>query len=243
MAALWTQYKKSNKASLVDWGWAFSFTMSAIFCFLALDGHTARKLIMTLMFTIWSLRLSSYLLLNRIISHEDDPRYEALKEKWGSKAHKKFFFFFQFQAMSVAVLSLPLVVVSFNPDTRLTWMELIGVILWFVAMMGETLADKQLSDFKSDPANRGKTCNEGLWRYSRHPNYFFEWLVWVSYSVYAFWSPYGYISIISPLLMLYFLLRVTGIPATEEQALKSRGDDYRNYQQKTSAFIPWFPKA
>ena len=83
----------------------------------------------------------------------------------------------------------------------------------------------------------------GLWRYSRHPNYFFEWLVWVAYCVFAWPSPWGWATIYCPLLMLFFLFRVTGIPMTEEQALRSRGDDYRDYQRTTSAFVPWFPKA
>ena len=85
--------------------------------------------------------------------------------------------------------------------------------------------------------------DRGLWRYSRHPNYFFEWLVWIAYAMFALASPWGWISLACPAVMLYFLLRVTGIPATEAQALKSRGDDYREYQRTTSAFVPRRPKA
>jgi steroid 5-alpha reductase family enzyme len=89
---------------------------------------------------------------------------------------------------------------------------------------------------------RGRACRVGLWRYSRHPNYFFEWLIWIAFFVFALGSPYGWITVYCPLLMLYFLLRVTGIPATEEQALKSRGEAYRECQRTTSVFVPWFPK-
>ena len=100
----------------------------------------------------------------------------------------------------------------------------------------------QLQGFKKDPANRGKTCRAGLWSYSRHPNYFFEWLIWVSFFIFASASPYGWISIVCPVLIFYFLFKVSGIPATEAQALRTKGDDYRDYQRTTSAFFPWFPK-
>ena len=110
-----------------------------------------------------------------------------------------------------------------------------------MALAGESAADRQLEAFRRDPANRGKTCRVGLWRVSRHPNYFFEWLVWVAYFVFALASPWGWVTIYCPALMLFFLFRVTGIPATEAQALKSRGEDYRQYQRTTSAFFPWFP--
>ena len=103
-------------------------------------------------------------------------------------------------------------------------------------------ADAQLHRFKQDPANKGKTCQVGLWHYSRHPNFFFEWLIWVSYALYAMGSPSGAWGWLSPALMLYFVTKVTGIPATEAQALRSRGDEYRKYQQTTSAFFPWPPK-
>jgi steroid 5-alpha reductase family enzyme len=109
-----------------------------------------------------------------------------------------------------------------------------------MSLSGEALADRQLESFKRDPQNRGRVCDVGLWRYSRHPNYFFEWLIWLSYALYASTSPAGWAAWIAPALILYFLLRVTGIPATEAQALRSRGDAYRRYQARTSPFVPWF---
>jgi len=104
------------------------------------------------------------------------------------------------------------------------------------------VADAQLAKFKRIAANRGKVCRVGLWNYSRHPNYFFEWLVWVAWALFALPSPAGYVGLIGPVLMFYFLFRVTGIPATEAQALRSRGEEYRRYQETTSAFVPWFHK-
>jgi steroid 5-alpha reductase family enzyme len=111
-----------------------------------------------------------------------------------------------------------------------------------IAVGGEALADFQLHRFKADPANRGKTCRAGLWNYSRHPNYFFEWLVWCAYALYACASPGGWAGLACPLLMFYFLFRVTGIPLTEAQAVKTKGEDYLDYQRTTSVFVPWFHK-
>ena len=115
-----------------------------------------------------------------------------------------------------------------------------AVALWAVAIVGEAAADRQLDRFKRDPANRGRLCDVGLWRYSRHPNYFFEFVIWISYALYAAGSPFGWSGIVSPALILYFLFRVTGIPLTEAQALRSRGEAYRRYQETTSVFVPWF---
>ena len=129
-----------------------------------------------------------------------------------------------------------------NPAPQLHALELAGAALWLLALGGEALADAQLAAFKRDSANKGRVCAVGLWRFSRHPNYFFEWLIWVAFFVFALGSPRGWVAIIGPASILYLLLRVTGIPLTEEQALRSKGDAYRRYQQTTSAFIPWFPK-
>ena len=111
-----------------------------------------------------------------------------------------------------------------------------------MAVLGETIADRQLARFRADPENRGKTCNQGLWRYSRHPNYFFEWIHWFAYIFLAVGSPHWWLALLGPLVMAVFLLKITGIPYTELQSLKSKGESYREYQRTTSAFIPWFPK-
>ena len=100
----------------------------------------------------------------------------------------------------------------------------------------------QLKQFKANPANKGRVCQAGLWNFSRHPNYFFEWLVWVAFFLFALGSPWGWVTIYCPALMLFFLLKVTGIPMTEELAVKTKGDAYREYQRTTSVFVPWFKK-
>jgi steroid 5-alpha reductase family enzyme len=122
-------------------------------------------------------------------------------------------------------------------------LEIGGLALWAVALAGEALADKQMSRFKAAPSNAGAVCRTGLWKYSRHPNYFFESLVWWAYFLFAAAAPTGWVTLYCPLGMLYLLLRVTGIPETEAQAVRSKGEAYRAYQRTTSAFVPWFPRA
>ena len=132
---------------------------------------------------------------------------------------------------------------TFADDQALTWQDGLGVAIWAIGVAGEAVADAQLARFRADPGHRGRTCRAGLWRYSRHPNYFFEWLTWWAYVAIAWGAPHGWVALFGPAVMLLFLFKVTGIPYTEAQALRSRGDDYRAYQRTTSAFVPWFPRA
>lgn len=168
----------------------------------------------------------------------EDGRYVQLRKDWARGFALRMGGFFQLQAASVVFLGIPFLAASANPDPSLRALEWAGAALWLVAISGEALADAQLAMFKRGPKNAGGVCDEGLWRYSRHPNYFFEWLIWVSYFVFGCASPWGWLGIMSPACILYLLLRVTGIPMTEEQSVRSRGDAYRRYQERTSAFVP-----
>jgi steroid 5-alpha reductase family enzyme len=140
------------------------------------------------------------------------------------------------------MFSVPFLVVAYNSSPGLTFFDVLGILVWIVAVGGEALADRQLAKFRANPANRGKTCRAGLWKYSRHPNYFFEFTHWFAYILLGAGSSYYWVTFFGPAIMLLFLYKVTGIPYTEKQALLSRGEDYREYQRTTSAFIPWFPK-
>jgi steroid 5-alpha reductase family enzyme len=140
------------------------------------------------------------------------------------------------------VLSAPLLLASRNANPTLHPLEIAGVALRAVGLVGESIADRQLAAFRRDPANKGQVCDVGLWRYSRHPNYFFEWTIWVGYAAFALASPLGALALASPALMLHFLINVTGVRATEAQALRSKGEKYRRYQERTSMFVPLPPK-
>jgi steroid 5-alpha reductase family enzyme len=151
--------------------------------------------------------------------------------------------FFQLQALAALLLALPFLVVATAPSPLPAWAAVAAVAVWLVAVGGESLADRQLAAWRGEPANKGRTCRAGLWRYSRHPNYFFEWLHWFTYPLLAVGAGHAWVTWLGPVVMLATLLKGTGIPYTEQQALRSRGDDYRAYQRTTSMFVPWFPRA
>jgi steroid 5-alpha reductase family enzyme len=239
MAAIWLWHLRLRNVGVVDVGWAASVTLLAcLYAFLG-SGLALRRIVIATMVAVWGTRLCLYLLRDRVRGRPEDPRYADLRARDSWAAAGSFFPFFQAQAVLAVILSLPALLAAFNPAPQLSALERSAVVLWAVALAGEAIADRQLEVFKATTTARGKTFQGGLWRYSRHPNYFFEWLVWVAYATFALASPWGPLALVCPAIMLYLLFRVTGIPATEAQALRSRGDDYRRYQQTTSAFVPW----
>ena len=237
-AALWAVQRRTKDASLVDVGWAAGLGAMALLCAAVLPGDPGRRALVGAMGAAWSARLAWHLYTDRVRGKGEDGRYAALRASWGEDADRNFFWFFQAQGALAALLALPFAALASLPGP-LGLLDAAGAALWLVGVAGERAADAALARFRADPANKGKACREGLWRYSRHPNYFFEWTHWLAYALMA---PGDWHVWVSPAVMLYFLLRVTGIPATEEQALRSRGDDYRRYQRETSKFIPWFPR-
>jgi steroid 5-alpha reductase family enzyme len=246
MTLLWRLGIRHRNMSYVDVGWSANFALLAVLDATLGGGAPPRRAVIGAMVALWSLRLAIHL-ARRIAGAPEDGRYAELRRRWGGHGeaalNRRFLGFFQLQAALNVFLSLPLLVACQNPAPALAPIEWLGVAIWCLALLGETRADAELARFKADPAHRGQVCAVGLWRYSRHPNYFFEWLVWVAFAVFAIGSPpFGYAAVLMPALMLYFLLRVTGIPATESQSLRSKGEAYRAYQRRTSAFVPWFPR-
>lgn len=228
---------------IVDIAWSYSFIVIAVIYAGLGAGWPIRRALVATMATLWALRLGTHLLVRIARKHpEEDGRYRQLRKDWGSVFMVKMAGFFQLQALSVVLLGYPFLASCSNPAVGVKPLEWAGCVLWLIAISGEALSDAQLSWFKKSPANRGNVCDVGLWRYSRHPNYFFEWLIWVSYFLFASASNWGWVSILSPACILFLLLRVTGIPATEEQSVRSKGDLYRRYQERTSAFVPLPPK-
>lgn len=244
MAAVWIFSYATNNASWVDVAWAYSFTGVALAALLLAHPLTPPTIFLAGMTALWSLRLGTHLLV-RVGAHpeREDPRYTAFRGHFPKRTWLVFFGFFQMQALLVVLLSAPLALVATAGPVSLGAWHWAGFGIWMFALAGETLADAQLAAFRRNPANTGKTCRGGLWSWSRHPNYFFEWLVWVAWFVFLLPSPLGFLMVYVPLLMLWFLLRVTGIPATEARAIESRGDEYRRYQQTTSLFLPMPPRA
>lgn len=243
MAITFAFSQKIRNAGIVDVVWSAGFAPVALYFALASSGNPLRRAMVATMVALWSLRLGSYLFV-RVKGHhpQEDRRYSQLRLEWGAQADRKMFWFFQLQGGLLMVLSVPFLLASLNARSSISWIEWFGLFVWGVGLIGESAADDQLKKFKADPANRGKVCQAGLWQYSRHPNYFFEWVIWVAFFLFASGSHWGWITIYCPALMLFFLLRVTGIPMTEELAVKTKGDAYREYQRATSSFVPWFKR-
>ncbi|MBD9369715.1 DUF1295 domain-containing protein [Xanthomonas sp. XNM01] len=236
-ALAWQWQRRRANAGIVDVVWAGGVGAAAVVAAVLGDGAPAARVALASMGALWGLRLARHL-WRRVRGEDEDGRYRHLRTHW--QGHQgKFFLFFQAQALLVVLFALPFVAAARSPQaTPWPWIVL-ALAIWIGAVAGEGIADRQLARFRADPANRGRTCRDGLWRYSRHPNYFFEWLHWFAYVALAVGSPLWWLSWAGPLVMYLFLRFVSGIPYTEQQALRSRGDDYRAYQRDTPMLIPW----
>ena len=241
MFVLWLIQLRTNNAGIVDVGWTFSIGILAVLYAALAEGSAVHRWALAVMVAVWSLRLGTYLAV-RVIGKPEDTRYHALREQWHTGTAWKFLLVFEAQALLDVLLSVPFLLTAFHSPGALRWQQFAGVAIWIVGIAGESIADAQLAGFRRDPANRGRICQTGLWNYSRHPNYFFEWLVWIGWAVFASTAPWGWLAFSAPLLMLLFLYRVTGIPATEVHSLRSKGAAYAQYQRTTSAFVPWFKR-
>lgn len=240
IGVFWLAHRWDN-FGVVDIAWSWGFILMALIYAVMTEGYLLRKLLITFSVFAWSFRLGWHLFIRVRTGHPvEDGRYQSLRTEWGDRVHSRMFWFYQLQAWLLPVLSMPFLLIMRNSNPEIGFVEWLGAGIILFAMAGESLADLQLKRFRSRPDNRGKVCTHGLWGYSRHPNYFFEWLVWVGFLVFALGSSYGWLSVYCPLLMLWFLLKVTGISATEEQSLRTKGEAYALYQRTTSPFVPWF---
>ncbi len=240
MTISWMYAMKIKNIGVVDVAWAGLMAAAGIFCAIIGNGSSTAKLATGLFAGLWGTRLF-HSLFKRVFSEPEDGRYQALRQTWNGSP-TKLFVFFQGQAVIVTLFSLPFIAASSNTTLDAGLWLVLAVLVFILSVSGETIADRQLATFRGNAANRGKTCRQGLWAWSRHPNYFFEWLHWFSYVLLAVGGGYFMFSLIGPVVMLLFLYRVSGIPWTEAQAIRSRGDDYLNYQKQVSAFFPRPPK-
>lgn len=244
----WVWARKCDNYSLVDAVWAFGIGLTGCLWLVA-GGGGAKHWVAGGLLGLWSLRLGWHLQRRIRRAHpEEDARYAKLREVWTGRVASAFFWFFQAQAISVVLLALPFLLIAMDPDGAWSGWEAAGLAVALIGISGESLADSQMSRFKAGkPGKPGKpdskaVCQEGLWRYSRHPNYFFEAVIWIGFYLYACGSDWGWATIHAPAAIIYLLLRVTGIPPTEAAAVLRKGDAYRRYQETTSPFIPWPPK-
>jgi len=228
--------------AVVDLIWTAGLGLAALGYLLVFGVDALRGYIVGLSVVVWSLRLSTHLFTDRFLKREEDPRYVALADFWGKSAKRNFYFLFLGQVLFIALFLWPVSIAMSTVAEGWNWFDWLAVAIAIVAFSGEAIADQQLATFRADPRNQGKVYRSGLWRYSRHPNYFFEWLHWWAYVAFAWTSPNWWLVLIGPAAMYVFLRYLTGIPHAERSSLKSRGEAYRHYQQTTSAFFPWIPR-
>ncbi len=248
MAVGWFYQRNARNAGWVDVFWTFGVGAAGILVALfPLEGGVpnARQWLVAALVAVWSLRLGLYIVFRVTGSAQEDLRYVNFRKEWGRDFQRKMFWFMQRQAWGSIVLPLAILLAAQFPSSQLRVADFIGLAILAIGIFGEWIADRQLIAFKKDPANKGKICDVGLWSLSRHPNYFFEWVNWFAYPVmaieFAGVYPQGFLALIAPALMYYVVAHGTGIPPLEAHMLRTRGDAFRKYQDRTRALIP-FPK-
>lgn len=244
MVVLWSIQRRTHNAGIVDVAWSFATGLLGAWFALWASGHGPRRVLVGALAAVWGVRLGVHL-WRRVMSEAEDGRYRMLREQWGEHAQRNLFVFFQIQAGWAVMFAAPMLVAAMNPRAPLGWIDAAGLLVWIVALAGESIADRQLDRFRRRDRDEGRAkevCRAGLWRYSRHPNYFFEWVHWWAYVLFAVGWSWGWLAMFGPVVMLVFLLRITGIPMTEKRAIASRGDAYREYQRTTNKFFPGPPK-
>jgi steroid 5-alpha reductase family enzyme len=241
-AVVWRICVRVRNYGFLDVTWTGCIGLLALIDGLAGTGSPARRALFTLVGVTWSLRLGLFVLA-RVLRHHpaEDKRYRSLRQTWPTPG--AFLVFFELQAMIAVVFSIPFLCAAFAGSPAVGVLEWMGLGIAALGIAGETIADNQSEAFKRRPRPEKKILDTGLWRYSRHPNYFFEMLVWIGLALAALRLPFGWTALACPALIVYFLLRVTGIPLTEKHSIETHGDAYRDYQRRTSAFVPWARKA
>ena len=245
MAFAWIVQQRTGNSGWVDTIWTFAVGLVGAGSALWPAGGEApniRQWLVAALVTVWSLRLGLHIAI-RTAGIADDPRYAAFAKQWGVDSARRMFVFLQNQALGSIPLVFSIFVAARFPHDALRLQDYLGAAILLIGIAGEALADAQLKSFRSGPANQGRVCDVGLWRWSRHPNYFFEWFGWLAYPVIAISPEYGWgwATLLAPVFMYWILVHVTGIPPLEAQMLRSRGERYRDYQSRTSAFFPLPP--
>ncbi|OFY64606.1 MAG: hypothetical protein A2V64_03610 [Bacteroidetes bacterium RBG_13_43_22] len=242
MTFLWIVSVFIKNVSIVDLFWGFGFVLVSWFYFFRSDGNDIRKIILAILVSVWGLRLSGYLTL-RNYGKGEDFRYKQFRQNYGEKRYWWISFFqtFLLQGFLMWLISAPLLGAQYyGSEKSLNIIDWTGIGFWFIGFAFEAGGDWQLAAFKSDPANKGKVLDTGFWKYTRHPNYFGDSSVWWGYGFICLaagtWLP-----ALGSVLMTLLIIKVSGV-ALLEKSLKDQKPQYKEYIEKTSAFIPWFPK-
>jgi steroid 5-alpha reductase family enzyme len=243
MLIMWLLSLGLRDASIVDVFWGLGFVLIAVTACAQGSGYPLRRFLVTALTTLWGTRLSLHLLW-RNWGHGEDYRYRAMRERHGRKfAWVSLYSVFALQGVIMWIVSLPIQMAQAEPvPAQFTWFDALGTLCWLTGFCFEAIGDWQLARFKADPSTRGEVMDRGLWRYTRHPNYFGDALLWWGFFLIAAGVPGGGWTVIGPLVMTFFLMRVSGVTLLERKLVRTR-PKYRDYTERTSAFFPWFPKS
>lgn len=240
LIAAWVYQWRTQNAGMVDPVWAGALAAVAMVAAWLGTGHPINRVFVGIAGGLWGLRLAVHL-WRRNYGKPEDARYRKFREQWGDAAGRNMFWFFQLQGVIAMLLATAFFVPAFNPKAPPAAAIVVASLIWLAAVAGEASADRQLRRFTADPRHRCEVCQAGWWRYSRHPNYFFECLHWCAYTALSVGAPWAWLTVLAPLLMAWLLLKVSGIPLLEAHLMQSR-PAYKTYRQTTSALIPWPPK-
>jgi steroid 5-alpha reductase family enzyme len=248
MSAAWAVQRGTGQGGWADVFWSFGLGAAGVAVSLwPLDGQapSARQWLTGALIGLWGLRLGLHIAA-RAARGPEDARYARLRQDWGRRFQSRMFGFLMLQAGAAAVLALSVLLAARNPAPGLGVQDALAALVLLVAIAGEATADRQLAAFKADPANRGGICDTGLWAWSRHPNYFFEWLGWCAWPLFAIdpgggW-PWGWLALTGPAYMYWLLTRVSGAPLLEAHMQRSRPEAFAAYAARTSPFLPRPPR-
>lgn len=238
---LWAWSVIIKNVSIIDIFWGIGFVIVNTFYYFQFEYFNSRKLLLLILVSLWGIRLSAYLAW-RNIGKGEDYRYREFRKRYGPERYwwVSYFQVFLLQGALIMIVSLPLLGVNSGNSSTLNFLDYIGLLIWLIGFIFEAFGDYQLARFKSNPKNEGKVLNTGLWKYTRHPNYFGDASVWVAYALFSI-SAGGYWQIIGSIIMVFLIVKVSGVALLEE-TIKDRKPEYQNYIEKTNSFFPWFPK-
>ena len=248
MTGAWVVQQLTGSSGWVDTIWSLAVGAGGLAAALlsAREAVAGRQVFVALLVAIWSLRLAWHIAA-RTRGAGEDPRYAALAQRWGRNFAPRLFVFLQIQAAAAFVLVLAVRMAAINPAPFPSLADMIGMVILLAAILGEAISDAQLSRFRRAHHGQKAVCDVGLWAYSRHPNYFFEWLAWCAWPFLALdatnWRAEALVALAAPVMMYVLLVHVSGIPPLEAHMIASRGDSFRAYQLRVNAFFPWFPKS